>query len=136
MDLFTPTLEWGSELTTSLWWIAKPETIADLTAPDFLAELAAAPWPGNVRELRNHLEQCVVFGERRSPHALATPHPAAVVDAALSYDVARRQALDAFELQYVTAALARCNDNVAQAARESGLNRAYLHRLLRRHGLR
>ena len=28
MDLFTPTLEWGSELTTSLWWIAKAWLIA------------------------------------------------------------------------------------------------------------
>ena len=28
MDLFTPTLDWGSELTTSLWWIAKAWLIA------------------------------------------------------------------------------------------------------------
>jgi transcriptional regulator of acetoin/glycerol metabolism len=32
--------------------------------------------------------------------------------------------------------LARTQDNVARAAREAGLNRAYLHRLLRRHSLR
>ncbi len=28
MELFTPTLDWGSELGTSLWWIAKAWTIA------------------------------------------------------------------------------------------------------------
>ena len=89
-----------------------------------------------MRELRNHLEQCVVFGERRPPNALSTPHPSSVVDGALPYEVARRQALDAFERAYLTSALARCKDNVAQAARDAGLNRAYLHRLLRRHGLR
>jgi two-component system, NtrC family, response regulator GlrR len=115
---------------------APAEAIADLTQPAFVAELAAAPWPGNVRELRNHLEQCVVFGERRSPGAPATPHPASSVDASVPYEVARRQAIDAFERDYVTALLDRAGGNVARAARDAGVNRAYLHRLLRRHGLR
>jgi DNA-binding NtrC family response regulator len=70
-----------------------------------VAELAAAPWPGNVRELRNHLEQCVVFGERRSPRSPRSPHPSSVVDAALPYELSRRQALAAFERAYVTALL-------------------------------
>ena len=58
------------------------------------------------------------------------------MDAALPYEVARRQAIDAFERDYVTALLLRTGDNVAAAAREAGVNRAYLHKLLRRHGLR
>jgi transcriptional regulator with GAF, ATPase, and Fis domain len=115
---------------------ASPATVASLTAPDYIAELAAAKWPGNVRELRNHLEQCVVFGERRAPNAPAVPHPATAVDAALPYEVARRQAIDAFERDYVIALLARTDDNVAAAARAAGVNRAYLHKLLRRHGVR
>jgi transcriptional regulator with GAF, ATPase, and Fis domain len=115
---------------------ASPAATAELTAPDYVAELAAAKWPGNVRELRNHLEQCAVFGERRAPNAIAPPHPATTVDAGLPYEVARRQAIDAFERDYVTALLARTGDNVAAAAREAGVNRAYLHKLLRRHGLR
>jgi two-component system, NtrC family, response regulator GlrR len=110
--------------------------VAELTTPTFVAELAAAPWPGNVRELKNHLEQCVVFGERRSPLALAAPHPSSTVDASSTYDVARRQVLDAFERAYVADLLARNGDNVAKAAREAGINRTHLHRLLRRHGLR
>jgi DNA-binding NtrC family response regulator len=115
---------------------AKPETVAELMAPEFLAALAAAPWPGNVRELRNHIEQCTVFGERRLPNAPAVPHPASTIDPGLSYDVARRQALDAFESAYFTSVLARAGGNVATAARDAGVNRAYLYRLLRRHGLR
>ncbi|HEY0993830.1 MAG TPA: sigma 54-interacting transcriptional regulator [Kofleriaceae bacterium] len=115
---------------------APPHMIAELTAPAFVAELAAAPWPGNVRELRNHLEQCAVFGERRSPRSPRLPHPSGVVDAARPYELSRRQALDAFERAYVTALLDRCGGNVAQAARAAGLNRSYLHRLLHRHGLR
>ncbi len=112
---------------------ASPATIAELTAPDYVAALAAERWPGNVRELRNHLEQCAVFGERRLPSAPRPPHPAVTVDDSLPYEVARRQAIDAFERAYVTALLAR-EGNVASAARSAGLNRAYLYKLLRRHG--
>jgi len=115
---------------------ASPATTAQLTAPEFLDALAAASWPGNVRELRNHLEQCVVFGERRLPNAPRAAHPATTVDVALPYEVARRQAIDAFERAYVAGLLARAEGNVAVAARDAGVNRAYLYRLLRRHGLR
>ena len=115
---------------------APPTTIAELTTPEFLAALAAARWPGNVRELRNHLEQCAVFGERRLPNTPAIAHPASTVDPNLPYEVARRQALDAFERAYLTGLLERCGGNVALAAREAGVNRAYLYRLLGRHGLR
>jgi DNA-binding NtrC family response regulator len=109
---------------------------AALLEPAFVAELAAAPWPGNVRELRNHLEQCVVFGERRAPGGAALPHPSATVDVTRPYELARRQAIDSFERTYVTGLLERAGGNVAQAARDAGVNRAYLHRLLSRHGLR
>ena len=115
---------------------ASPAAIAELTAPEYLAALAAAKWPGNIRELRNHLEQCVVFGERRPPNGPQVPHPATKVDGTLPYEVARRQAIDAFERDYATAVLAHAGDNVAAAARTAGVNRAYLHKLLRRHGLR
>ncbi|MDQ3335125.1 MAG: sigma 54-interacting transcriptional regulator [Myxococcota bacterium] len=115
---------------------ASPATYAALTDAAFVAALAAAPWPGNVRELQNHLQQCVVFDEKRLPGSPEVPHPAAQVDASLPYEVARKQAIDSFERAYVTGLLARNDDNVAAAARDAGVNRAYLHRLLRRHGLR
>ena len=115
---------------------AAPHAITELTQRDFVAALAEASWPGNVRELRNHLEQCVVFGERRLPNTPRTPHPATNIDASLPYDVARRQALDSFERGYVLALLERHEGNVMAAARAAGLNRAYLYRLLNRHGVR
>jgi len=115
---------------------ASPAAFTALTDAAFVTALSTAPWLGNVRELRNHLEQCVVFDETRLPGAPAIPHPATQVDASLPYEIARRQAIDGFERAYVTALLVRNDDNVAAAAREAGVNRAYLHRLLRRHGLR
>jgi DNA-binding NtrC family response regulator len=114
---------------------ANPATTAELTRPDYLATLAAAPWPGNVRELRNHLEQCVVFGERRQPSASLAFAPNQI-DPTLSYELARRQAIDAFERAYLTKLLERNGGNVAAAARDADVNRAYLYRMLGRHGLR
>ncbi|NVB84616.1 MAG: sigma 54-dependent Fis family transcriptional regulator [Kofleriaceae bacterium] len=113
---------------------ASPSTIAELTSPDYLEALATAPWPGNVRELRNHLEQCAVFGDRRLPSPAASP--SAQPDARLPYELARRHALDAFERVYLSSLLERCADNVSAAARDAGVSRAHLYRMLGRHGLR
>jgi two-component system response regulator GlrR len=115
---------------------ASPDVIAELTSPPFVDALAAAAWPGNVRELRNHLEQCVVFGESRVPTAPSAPHPSTAVDPKVPYAVARRQAIDAFEAAYVAKLIDACAGNIALAAREAGVNRGYLHRLARRHGVR
>jgi len=116
---------------------ASEDLIAELTAARFLDAIAAAPWPGNVRELRNHLERCVVFRERLLPNTPELPRTAPVeVGAEVPYAVARQQAIDHFEHAYVEALLARHRGNVTSAARTAGVNRVYLHRLLRRHNLR
>ena len=114
---------------------APPATIAKLTSPESIAALAAYDWPGNVRELRNHVERCVAFGELLVPGAPVKPRPAPA-RALATYDVAREHALDEFERAYVTALLAHHAGNVAAAAKSAAMNRAYLYRLVRRHGLR
>jgi DNA-binding NtrC family response regulator len=115
---------------------ASAETIAVLTAPEFLNALAAAPWRAMSASSATTSSSAMVFGECRLPNAPAVPHPASTIDPALSYELARRQALDAFEIAYLTSLLARAGGNVAAAARDAGLNRAYLYRLLQRHRLR
>ena len=115
---------------------ASPAITAQLTAPAYLEVLAAAEWPGNVRELRNHLAQCAVFGECIPPNALAPARPSDDIDASQSYELARRQAIDAFERTYLMRLLERAQGNVAAAARSAGVNRGYLYRMLGRHGLR
>jgi two-component system response regulator GlrR len=110
--------------------------MAALTDDDYLAALESYAWPGNVRELRNHLERCVVFGEAMVPNETSAPRPAAPAATSQTYEIARRQALDEFERAYVIGLLERTQDNVAAAAREAGVNRTYIHRLIRRHRLR
>ena len=113
---------------------ASPALQARFTSPEFIARLAQQAWPGNVRELRNHLERCVVFEEDVPPAApveaggpRATP-----IDVNQPWAEARKNAIDDFERRYVEALLEAHQGNVTRAASAADIDRAYLHRLLRR----
>ncbi|WP_253894941.1 sigma 54-dependent Fis family transcriptional regulator [Corallococcus exercitus] len=120
---------------------ATPEQQAKLTTPDFLARLQRAAWPGNVRELRNHLERCLVFQDALPPTAPDAANPLAptgsrAVDPSLTYAESRRRALETFERDYVEALLKLHGGKVSRAAAAADMDRVYLYRLLRRHGLK
>jgi DNA-binding NtrC family response regulator len=105
-------------------------------SPELLAALEEHPWPGNVRELKNLAERAVALeGEGQiGPEALGlrpVPPPARTAD----YRAAREDALHRFERQFVLQLLRAADHNVSKAAREAGIDRVYLHRLMRRHGL-
>ncbi len=120
---------------------ATPEIAAILRSPDFIASLQRATWPGNVRELRNHLESCLVlrrvmpFGELRQAPT-GQPQTPTGIDANLPYHQARLQSQMAWEAEYLRALLKQHDDNVEQAAQAAGISRAYIYRLLSRHGIR
>ncbi|MBJ6762706.1 sigma 54-interacting transcriptional regulator [Myxococcaceae bacterium JPH2] len=119
---------------------ATPAQVESLSAPDFVAQLQRAAWPGNVRELRNHLERCLVFQDAMPPSSEevgASPGVAqTAIDPKLPYAEARRRALESFEREYLDALLALHQGKVAQAASAADMDRVYLYRLLRRHGLK
>jgi two-component system, NtrC family, response regulator GlrR len=113
------------------------ETRQALLDPAFLARLRLPPWPGNVRELRNHLERCAALRQVLNPSPEEPlPARADVVDVSIPYAEARRRMLDTFEQSYVRALLDRHEGNVSQAAVTAQVDRAHLHRIIRRHGLR
>lgn len=120
--------------------IGAPEDATErLLAPDFQRRLRGHAFPGNVRELRNVLERAMVLDEAflSEPSASrAKPSGGALPPVSLSYGDARTMALSAFEEAWLAALLDAHGGNVAQAARAAGMARPYLHRLLRRHGIR
>lgn len=88
-------------------------------------------WPGNVRELLNRVRQAVVMSENR----LLTPNDLGLekrVDGRLmmTLDAARTQA----EHEAIRLSLRRNQNNISEAARQLGVSRATLYRLLERHG--
>ncbi|HHH31247.1 MAG TPA: FHA domain-containing protein [Polyangiaceae bacterium] len=115
--------------------LSEPD-INQLVTAELRTVLQSGRWPGNVRELRNYLSRCVVMGEVL-PITPAEEQPRTwQVDPEKPYAEARNTALAEFERDYVTALLDHHGGNVSAAARAAGMARPYLHRLLRRHGLR
>jgi DNA-binding NtrC family response regulator len=100
-------------------------------SPSTLALLESQPWPGNVRELRNFLERAAALGLDSGNAVEGESSPAWPVD----YAAARDRALEAFEKEFASFIVKRSDGNVSKAAKEAGMNRAYLHRLMKRHGL-
>jgi transcriptional regulator with PAS, ATPase and Fis domain len=118
-----------------------PERDRNKITPQLLRELLGRPWYGNVRELRNFVERVCTLG---APEAIslarAQPAGAATVSLPpqfeeLPYRDARERALHDIEKAYVTALLARHGRNVSASAEAAGLNRTYLHHLMKKHGL-
>jgi DNA-binding NtrC family response regulator len=117
---------------------ANPAQAAPLRTPEFYATLQRSAWPGNVRELRNYIERCLVFNEAlpQPDGAQSEGAQAPVVDARMTYAEARRKHLDEFERAYLDALLRMHQGKVAQAAQAADLDRVYLYKLLRRHGVK
>jgi transcriptional regulator with GAF, ATPase, and Fis domain len=109
-----------------------------------LSKMGAHDWPGNVRELRNAVERAALKIQEAHDAATteesATDAPAEGAEAgepmiADAFFTRRAESVEAFERDYFTALLARAQSNLSQVARLAGLDRRYLHRILRRLGL-
>jgi DNA-binding NtrC family response regulator len=59
-----------------------------------------------------------------------------VLDVSIPFSEARRRLLDSFEQGYVRALLERHGGNVSRAAATAGVDRAHLHRIMRRQKMR
>ncbi len=101
------------------------------------ALLAQYDWPGNVRELRNMMERIVIMHD--DDEVDAEHLEALLLTSSEGGDTpvgtTLRNSLDQFERRTIEKALAAASGNIAQAARALGLDRANLHRKLRRFGL-
>ncbi len=109
-----------------------------LRSADFMATLQRAAWPGNIRELRNYLERCSVFGSVMPTHDGDEPEAASspeAVDLAIPFLQARDKVVANFERRYLEALLRAQKGKTGKAAEAAGIDRVFLWRLLRRHGL-
>ncbi len=104
-------------------------------SPAAMAALGRYDWPGNVRELQNVLASVMVTSAARGS-VPASQIPAHIArTAALSNAPSLADARREFEARYVKAALARAHGRQAIAARELGVSRQGLAKVMARLGL-
>ncbi len=107
--------------------------------PEVLSYLTSKNWPGNVRELINFIRRLVLFsrGDRITMSSvslvegtgnLPTDHPKGITP----YKQAKTEVVDQFTRTYVTDILEKTSGNVSEAARQSGLERVSLQKIIRR----
>jgi transcriptional regulator with PAS, ATPase and Fis domain len=106
-------------------------------SPGFVGALERYSWPGNVRELQNVIERSVVLANG-SELLSVNDLPPELRDLGFSDDLPRgnfSEAIRTFKRELVRSALAMHKGNKLRAARELGISRCYLHRLLKELGL-
>jgi len=104
-------------------------------------------WPGNVRELRNLIE-LAFYSEKRPVDlsaflSLGNLHagrknnePEINFATEKPFKDAKNDLIEEFEKAYLNDLLARNKQNISRSAREAGIERAYLQRLIRKYGMR
>ena len=103
-------------------------------SPDSRKLFIAYDWPGNVRELSNAIERAVVLGSQDV--ILPEDLPENLLEAAHPADGRGFHGLVADRKRdLIREALDKAGGNVAQAARDLGLQPTYLHRLIRNLGI-
>jgi len=91
-------------------------------------------WPGNVRELKNLVERLVIMTDEatiKETHVTPLLSEAKVVSA----DKPLSDLVEDFERSLIISELRRTAWNVSQAASRLGIDRANLHRKMRRYGI-
>ena len=109
---------------------------------DALRRLSSHSWPGNVRELRNVVEQAAVLasGDSITVDDLQLDGtgaaPADVLADGLSFNEAKKRAVEGFERTFLLAALERHDGNVSRTAEAIGIARQSLQQKMKELGLR
>lgn len=98
-------------------------------------------WPGNIREMRNVIERAVTLARGKTievddlPRPLRNPTATARDDEFGSTEVSRDEALDIADRAYLTKLLESHAGVIASAARQAGLSRQGMNKLLNRHNI-
>ncbi|MBI3683872.1 MAG: sigma-54-dependent Fis family transcriptional regulator, partial [Acidobacteria bacterium] len=120
------------------------QTFVRRTAKPVLGISAAAllvleqyPWPGNIRELRNVIERAVSLTSEQYLSPLDLPDQLLRKSQQMRtpFRQEKKKSLENFERQSIAELLTRTLGNVTEAAKISGMDRAALHRLMRKYGI-
>lgn len=118
-------------------WCEQPSTIAFLRRYN---------WPGNIRELRSMLERIHSLNQIPADIGIFLQNNAPITGSTHAADPTfypdkpfkdlKSEVIENFERKYLRELLARNAQNVSQSARDAGIERAYLQRLIHKYGMR
>lgn len=109
-------------------------------ASEALEMLITREWPGNIRELENVIERGVILSRTDIlqvsdlfPEDQPLSFPFRIQDNIFlsPFKEAKENIINNFHIEYIRRVLAKHGGNVSLAAKECGLKRPYLHRLMR-----
>jgi DNA-binding NtrC family response regulator len=100
-----------------------------------LSAFLSYDWPGNVRELRNKVERAALMVKMGRFSDTISGIGEVDLAAQFPFREAKAAVVDRFERVYCQTLLERARGNISEAARLGAMNRAYLTRLLQKHGL-
>lgn len=119
----------------------------DFDVPESVIEqLQHHDWPGNIRELRNVVERGMSLatttirpehlgplGSSRESSPAKSEHDAHVME--LPFKEAKGILVESFEREYLEQLLKRHDGNISRAAVEAGIDRNYIHRLVKKYDI-
>ena len=110
---------------------------------EILERMMQMDWPGNVRELRNAVDRAMVLAREEKRDDVATSPgesgdevtdlSGVKVDTTRPFKEVKAEIVARFELSYLEQVLDRTGGNISAAARESGIDRKHMERLIRKH---
>ncbi|MFN2353452.1 MAG: sigma-54-dependent transcriptional regulator [Desulfopila sp.] len=110
-------------------------------------ELSHRSWPGNARQLQNMIRRAAIFskGETIGPQHFLPSGAAGEKEKSNTeplyqapegpYKTVKEAHIDAFTRRYVTGILEKTEGNISEAARQAGLTRAALQKMMKRQGI-
>jgi DNA-binding NtrC family response regulator len=113
--------------------------------PDVLEIFRRYDWPGNIRELENVLERAYVLETDTLLRPESLPEDllyldqdvvSTPVDTSLKLALAREQAVEAFEREYLSRLLEEHRGHIARSAESAGITPRQLHRMLAKYQIR
>jgi DNA-binding NtrC family response regulator len=116
-------------------------------SPEALQFLCQQEWPGNVRELQHIIKRAVLLapldtltvtdfcGSEEKPDRWCCPEDQLRKLGSLPYNEAKAEVVKQFSITYLRQLLAAHQGNVTAAARQCGLDRQALQRIMRRYGV-
>ncbi|MEJ2032251.1 MAG: sigma-54 dependent transcriptional regulator [Deltaproteobacteria bacterium] len=105
--------------------------------------LASRQWKGNARELQNEIKRAVIFAKEDALTREDFGNTAPLVPGpeddpeiyGINYKEARKKALMAFNMEYITRLLRQTDGNVSLAATDAGIERQSLQYIMRKYGI-